>query len=457
MDSVTKNKRGKPLKSGQRKIVRNIYLTIIKDNPGVAIRDIAEKVADSTGISKSSVFNIMREFRLKGKNVTPTKTKNRKTLADKLSDFDKSAIRRKIHSFYLKNELPTVDKVLRVVNDDTDLPNFSRSTFQRVLKLMNFKYVSRKRNSFLIERTDIVLWRRDYLRRIRQYRRENRKIYYLDETWVNAGHTRGKVWVDMEITSARDAFIKGLSTGLKNPTGKGKRLIVTHIGSDTGFLEGGLWIFESKTTREYHEEMNSQAFKEWFTKILEKVESNSIIVMDNAPYHSEKNEKIPNMSYRKQQIAEWLRSKGVIVPEDALKIELLSKVKEIKHNYNTYKIDEIAKSKNCTVLRLPPYHCNLNPIELIWAQVKGFVAAHNKHFQLKDVKNLVEQGIRSVTPDSWKKCISHVIEKEENTMWNVDNNGEETIENFIINLGESSESSETDNTDASLSGIEELG
>lgn len=190
MDSVTKNKRGKPLKSGQRKIVRNIYLTIIKDNPGVAIRDIAEKVADSTGISKSSVFNIMREFRLKGKNVTPTKTKNRKTLADKLSDFDKSAIRRKIHSFYLKNELPTVDKVLRVVNDDTDLPNFSRSTFQRVLKLMNFKYVSRKRNSFLIERTDIVLWRRDYLRRIRQYRRENRKIYYLDETWVNAGHTR---------------------------------------------------------------------------------------------------------------------------------------------------------------------------------------------------------------------------------------------------------------------------
>jgi hypothetical protein len=35
----------------------------------------------------------------------------------------------------------------------------------------------------------------------------------------------------------------------------------------------------------------------------------------------------------------------------------------------------------------------LNPIELIWAQVKGFVAENNTTFRLKDVKELVYGGV----------------------------------------------------------------
>jgi transposase len=36
-----------------------------------------------------------------------------------------------------------------------------------------------------------------------------------------------------------------------------------------------------------------------------------------------------------------------------------------------YNIDEIAKASKKTVLRLPPYHCEFNPNELIWGQIKG--------------------------------------------------------------------------------------
>ncbi|KAK9707615.1 hypothetical protein QE152_g27727 [Popillia japonica] len=42
----------------------------------------------------------------------------------------------------------------------------------------------------LIERQDIILWRRRYLNSIRKFRSEGRKIYYLYETWINAGHTK---------------------------------------------------------------------------------------------------------------------------------------------------------------------------------------------------------------------------------------------------------------------------
>lgn len=73
------------------------------------------------------------------------------------------------------------------------------------------------------------------------------------------------MWVDENITNSRQAFLNGLSTGLKNPQ-KGKRLIITHIGSTDGFLNGGGWIFQAeKTDREgdYHKEMDAHNFEKW--------------------------------------------------------------------------------------------------------------------------------------------------------------------------------------------------
>jgi hypothetical protein len=46
----------------------------------------------------------------------------------------------------------------------------------------------------------------------------------------------------------------------------------------------------------------------------------------------------------------------------------------------------------------------LNPIELIWAQVKGFVAENNTTFRLKDVKELVYGGFGRIT----KAICNHV-------------------------------------------------
>ena len=42
-----------------------------------------------------------------------------------------------------------------------------------------------------------------------------------------------------------------------NERDKRHRLIVTHIGSDKGFLDGNLLIFLLKKQEDYHEEMNS--------------------------------------------------------------------------------------------------------------------------------------------------------------------------------------------------------
>lgn len=97
---------------------------------------------------------------------------------------------------------------------------------------------------------------------------------------------------------------------------------------------------------------------------------------------------------------------------------LLLKVKQ--HKVDKYFVDEAAREKGVTVLRLPPYHCELNPIELIWADVKGDIAGANKNFKFNDLKNnLVPQAIAKITAERWQNCISHVI-KEEKKMKTLD-------------------------------------
>jgi hypothetical protein len=56
-------------------------------------------------------------------------------------------------------------------------------------------------------------------------------------------------------------------------------------------------------------------------------------------------------------------------------------------------------------------------IELIWAQVKGFVTKNNTTFRLKDAKELTYAAFGKITKDVWTKAEEHVvrIEKEYST------------------------------------------
>ena len=65
----------------------------------------------------------------------------------------------------------------------------------------------------------------------------------------------------------------------------------------------------------------------------------------------------------------------------------------MKKPLSIFKTDKIANLHGHEVLRTPVRHCELNPIELIWVQVKGFVAENNTTFRLKDVKELVYGGL----------------------------------------------------------------
>ena len=129
-------------------------------------------------------------------------------------------------------------------------------------------------------------------------RQEKRPVVYLDETWANAHDGKDCAWVK------RDDVTGGTLGGIKRPPGKGTQLIILGAGSETGWIPNTTLIFRfKKNTGDYHDEMTADHFEEWFaTKLLPNVQPNSLIVMDNASYHSRCSDPVPVKSWTKQKM-----------------------------------------------------------------------------------------------------------------------------------------------------------
>ena len=55
-------------------------------------------------------------------------------------------------------------------------------------------------------------------------------------------------------------------------------------------------------------------------------------------------------------------------------------------------IDEIVKDVGHEVVHIPPYHCELNPSEIVWAHMKGYIRVHNNKFTPTHLKGLTLAG-----------------------------------------------------------------
>jgi len=232
--------------------------------------------------------------------------------------------------------------------------------------------------------------------------KDPRPIVYLDETWVNQNHSQSIAW-QHETNMG----------GLKIPTGKGGHLMVVHAGcAKYGFIQNLKLVFRSNTSNstDYHSQMNSEVIKSWFTQMFYSLEEPSVIIMDNASYQSTLIDNFPKSNARKAEIQDWLTKRNVNFSPLENLAELKVKVKALIPFEKQYELDESAMGMGHEVIRLPPYHCQYKPIELIWAQVENQVAAKNKTFKMVDIEKLTHEALDSVTKHDWEKCVRHAKE-----------------------------------------------
>lgn len=75
--------------------------------------------------------------------------------------------------------------------------------------------------------------------------------------------------------------------GVYTDISKGKRWIIVHAGNEKGFVPNALSFSGMNKQEDYHSELNKINFTKWVTeKLIPNIAEPSIIVMDNAPYHS---------------------------------------------------------------------------------------------------------------------------------------------------------------------------
>lgn len=395
---------------------------------------VHRRVSCLTGVSQRTVSRIASEGK-EGGFKTPTKRATWKGIVEDVDTFTIAAIKNTIYKMYREGEPVSLDALLLRVTEDADV-TFSRSSLRKLLLRNGFRFRQVDKRRLLSEKPSVVAARARFLRAMRKIRRDEseRPIVYLDETWFNQHDYQEKAWLDEEEFIGRKAVI-----------GKGKRLVIIHAGSRAGFVSNALYTFWSDgKLGDYHDSMNAACFEQWFSALLQELPPRSVIVMDNASYHSRQVDKPPTSNSKKEEIKLWLRGNGISFQEDMLKVELLQLVKQ-QQRAPVYVVDKMAQDRGHEVVRLAPYNCDLNPIELIWARVKSFVRQHNKTGHMVAVQALVTTAVEQVTPAIWESCCDHVVRAEE-MYWEADH-VMEAIEPFIISLKSDDSDSEEDSDD----------
>jgi transposase len=342
------------LNAQAKQICLNVYQNLLKDPSDKDKGSVIVRAEFLTGVPYSSMTLLIREG---------IKTRKRRTDFGncRLKPSIVKLLRSTVYDAYKRNEIPTVEIINRELKEK-DM-NVNHRTLGRWLRKIGFKFQTINKRSAIMECARIVRWRRSYLDNIAKYRAENRQIYYLDETWYDTHDTAKKGWTD----GSNNCRITAMAPG------KGTRLVILHCGSSDGFVENGLYLCGKNMEQcnvDYHKNMDACMFEEWFENtLIPKLRPNSVIVLDNASYHSKQSDKIPNTGSLKTEIQGFLM-KHELYYEDGYTKKQLLEVLRTKSFEKHYVVDQLAQKYGHAVLRLPPYFCILNPIELIWGQLK---------------------------------------------------------------------------------------
>lgn len=349
-------------------------------------------------------------------------------------------------NFHLtENEIPTLKSLHQKVVRDTDF-NGSVTSLGRILKTIGFRWRKTENNrKVLIERHDIKLQRINYLESIKYFRDQNRSIVYTDETYIHSSHTISKSWTCSP------------TKGLKMPISKGQRLIVVHAGGSNGFVPNAMLVYKSsQKCGDYHHDMNFNNYEKWLKeKLIPNLPSNSVVVIDNAPYHNVQLNPAPTSNSRKAVMQQWLRDKNIPFNDAMLKTSLYDTIKIHKPRFKRFKVNALLEENGHTVLRLPPYHPDLNPIEEIWAQIKGYVAKKNVSFKLDDaMKHAIDkiEAMSTIDSQCWTNVCRHIIDIENNYRL-IEPALDRILDNlsFVVNTGSSDEEMDSVNLDQSRS------
>ncbi|XP_056648364.1 uncharacterized protein LOC130452887 isoform X2 [Diorhabda sublineata] len=141
------------LSLNEKQSMINLYKQILTDQPKIKLTAAVSKIV-TNGIAKSTVYRTIKEYFDifpyfgTGTVVSPKHSGGRPGLVKTFDETSKNIIRRIVHGFFFKNDIPTLNKILNEIKKNTDLQNVSRSSLYKLMKEINFRYLKRSLRVF---------------------------------------------------------------------------------------------------------------------------------------------------------------------------------------------------------------------------------------------------------------------------------------------------------------------
>ncbi|KAH9078621.1 hypothetical protein Ae201684P_019700 [Aphanomyces euteiches] len=341
---------------------------------------VRDSVAECLGISKSTVGSIIAHWNAHHDPTFASTFRPRVRRPNAVSQHFSADIRELIMN--ANNEcLPVTSKSLcneLLMEYDVDI---NERTMRRVLRKMGYTFVKGRGRFYLAESDANVAFRAKYLRKKldNRYESSTNPIYpkvFLDESYCNLNHSPPKTWVDN--TKLR-----------KTKSSKGPRMCIVGAGVISSTVRGvmsGAWVETSLTMwsslrkkrkqgredanedDDYHGNFTADLFERWFEKLcltLERTYGKCVIHMDGAKYHKRLLNPSPSAQWKKGDIQDWLRASSIDFEARLTKAELLL-IARANRPPPKYATQVIATTHGHTLLYTPPYHPELQPIELVW-------------------------------------------------------------------------------------------
>lgn len=87
-------------------------------------------------------------------------------------------------------------------------------------------------------------------------------------------------------------------------------------------------------------------------------------------------------------------------------------LRDFRQYFDKYAVDVMAAERNHTVLRLPPYHCIFNPIELLWAYQKQELRKERSHRTIDEAQEACERVFSQIPKTDLKNYFDKVKDVE---------------------------------------------
>ena len=381
----------------------------------VSTKDPAGRTAEALGIGVRTVKRIMSAYYRNGERIVPKSTWKPGKEPNCFLNLQ-PVVRKFVREENLNGRKVCLEGVKTFLDSEckTHIP---KTTLWRVLKRWGFTHGEGRRRDALKEQDHVIIARREYLRE-RLFNRNpdgslKRPEVFLDETYINKNHSNRFTW-----------YLEEDGPWVNKPSGVGPRFIIVHAITKDGWVDGAELVFEAKKrTGDYHGQMDWENFSKWFRiQLLPNIPPESIIILDNAPYHNVLTDTFPNKSSTKAELQNWLAANNSFWTEDMLRSELYERCKQ-EAPEPEFCLDLLADKYGASILRTPPYHPELQPIETCWAIVKNHMA-DNCDYTMKGLRSNLPAAFAKVTIRTCKKIIRDTIDQEKR-YWREDEELEE--------------------------------